>query len=403
MGQGWSLRIFSKEGGGASELSKLPSSAFPRRPARKLKLKDLQVATAYFSSKRLLGEGSFGKVYLGYLDDRTHAGVLVKRRVAVKKLSPESFQGYEEWLGEVLLLDKFQHENLVQLLGYCGERNEALLVYEFCGGGSLDRLLFPPAESTPGAKSVSQSFSSGGSRSGSTSFSASGTPRGPSRSASSSFAGPLRPHGPLPVVTWEQRMEIAKGTAAGLLCLHERNVIHRDFKASNILLDEDLKAKITDFGLAKAGPDAGKTHVSTRVLGTLGYLDPTYMVTGHLTQKSDVYGYGVLLLELLTGKQTGGDDDGNSLTTWVRPYLTQRRPDLNILVDERLEGQYVKAEATRVALLAKHCIQLEQSERPDMKMLVESLKFVSKSNAKGLSRSENDTGTSKQQDPDPEV
>ncbi|GJP37965.1 hypothetical protein CLOM_g22410 [Closterium sp. NIES-68] len=328
-----------KSGGSSASLSKLRSSASGLGndpgggtgppPARRLKLKEFLTITNNFDENGVLGEGSFGKVYRGVWDEaaggKGGVGEVVRTQVAVKKLNPESFQGYEEWLAEVLLLDKLRHPNLVRLVGYCAEKGEALLMYELCPNGSLDDVLFEPEEY---------------------------------------------------VLSWEQRVRIALDAAKGLAYLHESNIIHRDFKASNILLAEDYSARLTDFGMARAGPDGGETHISTRVMGTLGYLDPTYMETGRLTKKSDVYAFGVLLLELLTGRRTTGESGNDSLTTWIRPFLSQRRPDLNLLVDPQLKGEFSKAGAVKMAILGKHCIHDDPGLRPDMTTLAENLELV---------------------------
>eukprot|EP00475_Leptophrys_vorax_P031758 TRINITY_DN48326_c0_g1_i1.p1 TRINITY_DN48326_c0_g1~~TRINITY_DN48326_c0_g1_i1.p1 ORF type:complete len:379 (+),score=32.98 TRINITY_DN48326_c0_g1_i1:199-1335(+) len=330
-----------KSSGPGSSLSKQKSSATGDGdagggtgppPARRLKLKEFFVITNNFDETGVLGEGSFGKVYKGLWDEtpaggKGGPGEITKTPVAVKKLNPESFQGYEEWLAEVLLLDKLRHPNLVRLIGYCAEKGEALLMYELCPNGSLDQLLFEPEESGH-------------------------------------------------VLSWEERVRIAMDAAKGLAYLHENNIIHRDFKASNILIAEDYSGRLTDFGMARAGPDGGETHISTRVMGTLGYLDPTYMETGRLTKKSDVYAFGVLLLELLTGRRTTGDSGNDSLTTWIRPFLSQRRPDLNLLVDPQLKGEYSKAGAVKMAILGKHCIHDDPGLRPDMSTLAENLELV---------------------------
>lgn len=297
-------------------------------PARRFKYKELQAATNSFDDSLVLGEGSFGKVFEGHLEDspgKDPSAPGTKTTVAIKKLNPESFQGYEEWLAEVLLLDKLRHPNLVRLVGYCAERGEALLAYELCPNGSLDQNLFEE-------------------------------------------------NGKL--LTWEQRVGVALDAARGLAYLHENNVIHRDFKASNILLAEDFSARLTDFGMARAGPDGNETHISTRVMGTMGYLDPTYMETGRLTRKSDTYAFGVMLLELLTGRRTMGDNGQESLTAWIRPYLSQRKPDLNLLVDPRLNNEYSKAGAVKMAILAKHCIHDDPGYRPEMSTLAENLELV---------------------------
>lgn len=326
----------SVKSSGSASLSKQKSSIGPGGdqggntgppPARRLKLKEFVVITNNFDETAVLGEGSFGKVYRGDWDEAPSGkgSEIARTPVAVKKLNPESFQGYEEWLAEVLLLDKLRHPNLVRLIGYCAEKGEALLMYELLPNGSLDEALFEPEQK---------------------------------------------------ILSWEERVQIALDAAKGLAYLHDNNIIHRDFKASNILLADDWSARLTDFGMARAGPDGGETHISTRVMGTMGYLDPTYMETGRLTKKSDVYAFGVLLLELLTGRRTTGESGNDSLTTWIRPFLSQRRPDLNLLVDPQLKGEYSKAGAVKMAILGKHCIHDDPGLRPDMGTLAENLELV---------------------------
>ncbi|CAI5989294.1 unnamed protein product [Closterium sp. NIES-64] len=264
---------------------------------------DLVDATEDFQEHSVLGEGGFGKVYKGYVLDRfpVEGGPPVTATVAIKKLNPSGYQSKVEWMREILVLGKLNHPNLVRLIGYCAELEEMLLVYEFVPRGSLDYHLWP---------------------------------------------APNVPADPLP---WQARLRIAHDAACGLAHLHASNFIHRDFKAPNILIAENYAGKLTDFGLAKDGPDAGQTHVSTQIMGTMGYLDPRYAETGQLTVKSDVYAYGVVLLELLTGKKAMGISPGGkpkTLTSWARPYLNKARPDLESLVDPNLidpiayPGQY---------------------------------------------------------------
>ncbi|ONK61163.1 uncharacterized protein A4U43_C08F26880 [Asparagus officinalis] len=215
---------------------------------------ELKQATRGFSMSNLIGEGGFGPVYKGFVDERIRPGIKAQA-VAVKLLDLEGVQGHKEWLAEVIFLGQLTHPNLVKLIGYCCEDEHRLLVYEFMEKGSLENHLFK------------------------------------------------RLLGPLP---WSTRLQIAVGAAKGLAFLHEaeKPVIYRDFKASNILLDKDFKTKLSDFGLAKDGPEGDASHVSTRVMGTEGYCAPEYVMTGHLTSKSDVFSFGVVLLELLTGRRS---------------------------------------------------------------------------------------------------
>ncbi|XP_020239309.1 probable serine/threonine-protein kinase PIX13 [Cajanus cajan] len=217
---------------------------------------DLKSATKNFRHDTVVGEGGFGIVYKGWLDEKTLTPVRAGfgKVVAIKKLKPDSMQGILEWQSEVYFLGMLSHPNLVKLLGYCRDDDDKLLlVYEFMPKGSLNNHLFR---------------------------------RNPN----------LEP------LSWNTRLKIAIGAARALAFLHasEKQVIYRDFKASHILLDRNYNAKISDFGLAKLGPYEGQSHVTTRVMGTSGYAAPEYVATGHLYVKSDVYGFGVVLLEMLT-------------------------------------------------------------------------------------------------------
>ncbi|CAN4105434.1 unnamed protein product [Withania somnifera] len=251
--------------------------------------------------------------------------------VAIKKLNSESMQGFEEWQAEVNFLGRLSHPNLVKLLGYCWEDKELLLVYEFMPKGSLENHLF----------------------------------------RRSTAIEPL---------SWKLRLKIAIGAARGLAFLHssEKQIIYRDFKASNILLDGSYHAKLSDFGLAKVGPSAGNSHVTTRVMGTYGYAAPEYIATGHLYVKSDVYGFGVVLLELLTGLRaldTKRPSGQHNLVDWVKPMLSNKSK-LKSIMDARMEGQYSSKAATLAAQLAIKCLEGEPKKRPSMKEVVEVLEQV---------------------------
>ncbi|XP_044470798.1 probable serine/threonine-protein kinase PIX13 [Mangifera indica] len=294
---------------------------------------DLKLATKNFKSDTLLGEGGFGKVYKGWIDEKTFAPSKsgIGMVVAIKKLNPESMQGLQEWQSEVNFLGSLSHPNLVKLLGYCWEDKELLLVYEFMQRGSLENHLFR---------------------------------RNPS----------IEP------LSWDIRLKIAVGAAQGLAFLHtsEKKVIYRDFKASNILLDGYFNAKISDFGLAKLGPAGGESHVTTRVMGTYGYAAPEYIATGHLYVKSDVYGFGVVLLELLTGLRaldTKRPNGEQNLVDWMKPMLSQKKKLKNIM-DARIEGQYSTKAAQQAAQLALKCIEQEPKNRPSMKEVVEILEHI---------------------------
>ncbi|KAJ4800131.1 Protein kinase superfamily protein [Rhynchospora pubera] len=180
--------------------------------------------------------------------------------------------------------------------------------------------------------------------------------------------------------SWELRLKIAIGAASGLAFLHtsEKQIIYRDFKASNILLDSDFNAKLSDFGLAKVGPTGEKSHVTTRVMGTFGYAAPEYVATGHLYVKSDVYGFGVVLLELMTGLRaldTSRPSGQHNLVDFARPILTDRRK-LTRLIDPRLDGQYPFKGAWLAAQLTLRCIANEPRNRPSMLEVVEALEEI---------------------------
>ncbi|XP_059663267.1 probable serine/threonine-protein kinase PBL7 [Cornus florida] len=286
--------------------------------------KQLHSATGGFGKSNVIGHGGFGLVYRGVLQDG--------RKVAVKLMDRAGKQGEEEFKVEVELLSRLCSPYLLALIGYCSDDNHKLLVYDFMANGGLQEHLYPIS----GSKSVSSKLD------------------------------------------WETRLRIALEAAKGLEYLHERvnpPVIHRDFKSSNILLDKNFHAKVSDFGLAKLGSDKAGGHVSTRVLGTQGYVAPEYALTGHLTTKSDVYSYGVVLLELLTGrvpvdmKRAPGE---GVLVSWALPCLTDREKVVQIM-DPALEGQYSMKDVIQVAAIAAMCVQPEADYRPLMADVVQSL------------------------------
>jgi serine/threonine protein kinase len=297
---------------------------------RKFTFNDLKYATRNFRPESLLGEGGFGCVFKGWIEENGTAPVKpgTGLTVAVKTLNHDGLQGHKEWLAEVNFLGDLIHPNLVKLIGYCIEDDQRLLVYEFMPRGSLENHLF---------------------RKGSL---------------------------PLP---WSIRMKIALGAAKGLAFLHggaERPVIYRDFKTSNILLDSEYNAKLSDFGLAKDGPEGDKTHVSTRVMGTYGYAAPEYVMTGHLTSRSDVYSFGVVLLEMLTGRRSmdkSRPSGEHNLVEWARPYLGEKRR-LYRLIDPRLDGNFSIKGAQKAAQLACHCLSRDPKARPLMSEVVEALR-----------------------------
>jgi len=288
---------------------------------------ELKSATLNFRPDSILGEGGFGYVFKGWIEPNSTApakpgtGVTV----AVKSLKPDALQGHREWVAEVDFLGQLHHKHLVKLIGYCIEDDQRLLVYEFMARGSLENHLFRRAL-------------------------------------------------PLP---WPNRMKIALGAAKGLAFLHggPKPVIYRDFKTSNVLLDAEYNAKLSDFGLAKAGPQGDKTHVSTRVVGTYGYAAPEYVMTGHLTSKSDVYSFGVVLLEMLTGRRSMDKKrptGEQNLVAWARPYLNDRRR-LYQLVDPRLGLNYCVKGVQKVAQICHYCLSRDSKSRPSMDEVIKQL------------------------------
>ncbi|XP_028778742.1 receptor-like serine/threonine-protein kinase ALE2 isoform X2 [Neltuma alba] len=292
--------------------------------AKSFTLNDIEKATNNFDASRILGEGGFGPVYKGVLYDG--------RDVAVKILKRDDQRGGREFLAEVEMLSRLHHRNLVKLIGICIEQQSRCLVYELVPNGSVESHLHGADKET----------------------------------------NPL---------DWNARMKIALGAARALAYLHEDSnpcVIHRDFKSSNILLEHDFTPKVSDFGLARTALDEGNKHISTHVMGTFGYLAPEYAMTGHLLVKSDVYSYGVVLLELLTGRkpvdfsQPPGQEN---LVTWVRPLLTSKE-GLQMIIDPVIKPEITVDSVVKVAAIASMCIQLEVSQRPFMGEVVQALKLV---------------------------
>ncbi|KAL2943706.1 putative serine/threonine-protein kinase PBL23 [Bienertia sinuspersici] len=283
-------------------------------------------ATKNFTSENLLGEGGFGRVHKGYID-------CLNQVVAVKQLDRNGFQGNREFLVEVLMLSLLHSPHLVNLVGYCAEGPQRLLVYEYMAKGSLeDHLLDREPDKKP--------------------------------------------------LDWQTRMKIAEGAARGLEYLHETAnppVIYRDFKASNILLDENFNPKLSDFGLAKLGPTGEETHVSTRVMGTYGYCAPEYASTGQLTTKSDVYSFGVVFLEIITGRRVIDNNrpsEEHNLVVWAQP-LFRDKSKFHLMADPSLEGDYPLKSLYQALGIAAMCLQEEASTRPYISDVVIALEYLS--------------------------
>ncbi|KAI3812523.1 hypothetical protein L1987_17233 [Smallanthus sonchifolius] len=293
--------------------------------AQTFTFRELAAATKNFRPESLLGEGGFGRVYKGRLESTGQV-------VAVKQLDRNGLQGNREFLVEVLMLSLLHHQNLVNLIGYCADGDQRLLVYEFMPLGSLeDHLHDIPPDKVP--------------------------------------------------LDWNTRMKIAAGAAKGLEYLHDKAnppVIYRDLKSSNILLDEGFHPKLSDFGLAKLGPVGDKTHVSTRVMGTYGYCAPEYAMTGQLTLKSDVYSFGVVFLELITGRKaidnTRAPGEQN-LVAWARPLFKDRRK-FPKMADPLLQSRYPVRGLYQALAVAAMCLQEQATTRPLIGDVVTALTYL---------------------------
>ncbi|KAK8693266.1 hypothetical protein V6N13_070857 [Hibiscus sabdariffa] len=251
--------------------------------------------------------------------------------VAIKKLDKTGLQGEKEFLVEFLMLSLLHHPNLVNLIGYCAEGDQRLLVYEYMQQGSLEDHLHY-----------------------------------------------LR-HGEKPL-DWNTRMKIASGAAQGLEYLHcgaSPAVIYRDLKSSNILLGEGFNPKLSDFGFAKFGPSGDKSHVSTRVMGTHGYCAPEYLISGKLTTKSDIFSFGVVLLELITGRKAFDDTravEERILVDWARPKFKDGKNVTN-LVDPLLRGHFSKSGLQKAVEVAVMCIEENANSRPSVNDIVKALEY----------------------------
>ncbi|XAR51043.1 Non-specific serine/threonine protein kinase [Bertholletia excelsa] len=293
---------------------------------------ELKMATKNFNHMAKLGEGGFGCVYKGVIKSSEDPQQSIE--VAVKQLGRRGLQGHKEWVTEVNVLGVVEHPNLVKLLGYCAEDDERgiqrLLVYEYMPNRSVEHHL------------------------------------------SSRSQAPL---------SWALRLKIAQDAARGLAYLHEGmefQIIFRDFKSSNILLDEQWNAKLSDFGMARLGPPEGLSHVSTAVVGTLGYAAPEYMETGHLTYKSDVWGYGVFIYELLTGRRPldrNRPKNEQKLLQWVRPSMSDPKKFEQIL-DPRIKWDGFLVQAQKLASVAKRCLNRHAKSRPKMSEVLEMVNHI---------------------------
>ncbi|PIA50787.1 hypothetical protein AQUCO_01200200v1 [Aquilegia coerulea] len=296
--------------GNSEETSRVKGHDLPS-----IHLDAIQAATSNFSNANKLGQGGFGPVYKGMLHGK---------EIAVKRLSERSGQGSREFKNEVILISKLQHRNLVRLLGYCMEGCEKLLIYEYMPNTSLDVFIFDPAR--------------------------------------------------LPQLDWKTRYSIITGVARGLLYLHEDSrlkIIHRDLKASNILLDNEMTPKISDFGLAKIFRHTQSEAISKRIVGTYGYIAPEYARDGQFSVKSDVFSFGVLLLEIISGKKNNAfqlSEQTQSLPTYAWRLWSEGK-GLE-LMDPLLKGSCVASEAMKCLHVSLLCVQEDPVDRPTMSTVV---------------------------------
>ncbi|PWA72196.1 Phloem protein 2-like protein [Artemisia annua] len=288
-----------------------------------IQLEEIKSATNNFDDSKVIGGGGFGKVYKGELSHSEG-----KSMVAFKRLDRIHGQGDPEFFKEIRMLSSYKHDNLISLLGFCKEGNEMILIYEYASRGSLDRILNNPT------------------------------------------------------LTWTQRLKICLDAAKGLSFLHDPNgsqqrVIHCDIKSANILLDENLNAKVSDFGLSKISPANQKiTFLVTNPVGTPGYCDPLYMDDYQLTKESDVYSFGVVLFEVLCGRVCYEHSDGNFMVLvhiWKRCY-EQKKLDEIIFPD--LKHQQDPSSVETFVDIAYQCLQKTREQRPTMSVVVEKLKVA---------------------------
>ncbi|KAM7488651.1 hypothetical protein LguiB_026135 [Lonicera macranthoides] len=306
------------------------SSLQSEQLCRRFSLSEILSATHNFDESLVIGQGGFGKVYKGVVDSGANT-------VAVKRLNSLSKQGAPEFWTEISMLSKYRHSHLVSLLGYCDNYYEMILVYEYMVHGTLADHLHKNSKNGFGDSCLS----------------------------------------------WVQRLKICIGAARGLDYLHtgtgiQHRVIHRDVKSTNILLDENWAAKISDFGMSKIGPaNQSCTHISTHVKGTFGYVDPEYFLTRRLTRKSDVYSFGVVLLEVICGRPAVDStlhEDQRGLARWAQHCIKEGKVDQ--IVDPNIRGQIQSNCLSAFVQIADQCLDILPKKRPTMAEVVAWLEFA---------------------------
>ncbi|XP_045806595.1 probable serine/threonine-protein kinase PBL9 isoform X2 [Trifolium pratense] len=298
---------------------------------------EIRAATRNFHVDSVLGDDSIGSVFKGWIDEHSTSAAKPGKGivVAVKRLNHDGFKGHKDLLAEANYLGQLSHPHLVKLIGYCIEDENSFMVYEFMPRGSLENHLF--------------------------------------------IRGSYFQH-----LSWNLRLKVAFGAAKGLAFLHsaKTKATYRDFKTSNVLLDSNYNAKLSNFGLAKGGTAVDKSRL------TYGYAAPEYLATGNHSAKSDVYSFGVVLLEILSGRRVvdkNRPQRQHNLVEWAKPYLSNKRKILRVL-DNRLEGQYELEDVYKVAILSLRCLSIEAKLRPKMDEVVTNLEQLQVPNVNGCNQ-----------------